>query len=179
MTTSTLTFRRAMVIHLTSRGFGFVVLESPTVLIDWGVKATRTDKARKTLARVSELMEQYSPELLVLEATDKTSSRRCSRIEQLLTSIKRLAAENNVPVRRVSMLLLRKMFQAYGATTKHQIAHIVAKLLPELAPHVPRHRKPWMSEDYRMAIFTAAALGLTYFYTRLARRSNEARHLSD
>ena len=168
-----------MVIHPTSRGFGFVVLESPTVLIDWGVKSTRVDKTRKTLARVAELMEQYSPELVVLEASDKTLSRRCSRIEQLLTSIQRLATENNVPVRRVPIRRLRKMFLAYGAGTKHQIAHIVVRLLPELAPHLPRQRKPWMSEDYRMAIFTAAALGLTYFYTRLARRSKEARHLSD
>jgi len=38
---------------------------------------------------------------------------------------------------------------------------------PELAPRLPRFRKPWMSEDYRMSIFDAVAFGLTsikYFY---------------
>jgi len=39
-----------------------------------------------------------------------------------------------------------------GARTKHQIAHAIANQFPELAPHVPPHRKCWMSEDYRMSI---------------------------
>ena len=33
----------------------------------------------------------------------------------------------------------------------------------ELRPVLPPRRKPWESEDYRMSIFDAAALGVAYF----------------
>jgi hypothetical protein len=39
----------------------------------------------------------------------------------------------------------------------------IAKRFPELAPRLPRFRKPWMSEDYRMSIFDAVAMALTLF----------------
>ena len=35
----------------------------------------------------------------------------------------------------------------------------MANHFPELAPRLPRFRKPWMSEDYRMSIFDAIAFG--------------------
>ena len=31
--------------------------------------------------------------------------------------------------------------------------HGIANRFPELDPRLPRFRKPWMSEDYRMSIF--------------------------
>jgi hypothetical protein len=34
----------------------------------------------------------------------------------------------------------------------------------KLRPRLPRFRKPWMSEDYRMSIFDAVRLGITYFH---------------
>jgi len=52
-------------------------------------------------------------------------------------------------------------FAAQGATTKHAIAGVIVARFPELAPHRPRFRKPWMSEDERQAIFDAAAFALT------------------
>jgi len=50
------------------------------------------------------------------------------------------------------------------ATTKQEIAIAIAERFPELAPRLPRFRKPWMSEDYRMSIFDAVALALTFFF---------------
>src|SRR5439155_13223774 len=51
-------------------------------------------------------------------------------------------------------------FAAQGATTKHEVAGVIAGRFPELAPHRPKFRKPWMSEDERQAIFDAAAFAL-------------------
>ena len=50
------------------------------------------------------------------------------------------------------------------ATMKQEIAIAIAEHFPELAPRLPRSRKPWMSEDYRMSIFDAVALALTFFF---------------
>jgi hypothetical protein len=36
-------------------------------------------------------------------------------------------------------------------------------LLAELAPRLPRFRKPWMSEDYRMSIFDAVSWAVAQF----------------
>jgi hypothetical protein len=48
----------------------------------------------------------------------------------------------------------------------------IAKRFPELALRLPRFRKPWMSEDYRMSIFDAAAFGLAYFRSRNEQKLN-------
>ena len=56
--------------------------------------------------------------------------------------------------------MVRRTFAAHGATTKHAIAGLLVARFPELAPHRPRFRKPWMSEDERQAIFDAGALAL-------------------
>jgi hypothetical protein len=46
---------------------------------------------------------------------------------------------------------------------KYEIACAVAERLPELAPRLAPKRRIWQSEDYRMSIFDAAALGVAYF----------------
>jgi hypothetical protein len=39
----------------------------------------------------------------------------------------------------------------------------LAKQFPKLASRLPPKRKIWQSEDYRMGIFDAAAVGVAYF----------------
>jgi len=53
-----------------------------------------------------------------------------------------------------------------GAPNKQEIAGAIAKRFPELAPRLPRFRKPWMSEDYRMSIFDAVGLAITFFQAK-------------
>jgi len=55
---------------------------------------------------------------------------------------------------------------------KYEIACAVAERLPELASKLPPKRKIWQSEDYRMSIFDATAVGVAYFTRRkpLAKR---------
>ena len=50
------------------------------------------------------------------------------------------------------------------ALSKHEIAEILAKRFPEeLGSRLPPKRRPWMSEDSRMDIFDAVAMGVTFF----------------
>ena len=160
---------RILAIDPTPRGFGFIVLEGPATLVEWGVKATRTDKQARTLDKVDGLIRQYQPEIIVLEDYAGKGSRRCHRIEDLIKSARRLADEKHIRDRVVAPERVKKVFRAFGALTKHQIARVIAKQLPELIPWLPRYRKPWMSEDYRMAIFDAAALAITYLFIRPVR----------
>jgi Holliday junction resolvasome RuvABC endonuclease subunit len=169
MKSTKLNVKRVLAIDPTSRGFGFVVLESPTMPVDWGVKAIRSHKEGKILEKVTELIKHYQADIVVLE--DYKGSRHGPRIQGLIDAICRLATAAGLKSHRIPNSRVKKVFRTFRATTKHEIAHAVAQQLPELAPRLPPYRKPWMSEDYRMAIFDAAALALTYFYSRQVRSS--------
>ena len=45
----------------------------------------------------------------------------------------------------------------------------IARDFPELEPRLPPVRKIWISEDARMNIFDAVALGMTFFHTKKKR----------
>lgn len=157
--------KRVLAIDPVSRRFGYAVLEWPLILVDWGVKSTRKQKKEKTLTIISKLVKRYHPTVIVLEDCSNARSRRCPRIEKLIGSICRYAVKENIAVRVFSRSQVRQVFDAFGAITKYEIAHAISRQLPELVPRLPRYRKPWMSEDYRMALFNATALALTYRYT--------------
>lgn len=155
---------RVLSIDPTSRGFGYAVLEGPARLVDWGVtEGTRADN-RDAARRVDALLARYDPDNLVLEDTDARQSRRRTRVRRLLVDLMEVAQERRIQVKNVSREAVRSMFASAEARNKEQIADAITAHFPELARWRPPIRKPWMSEDGRMAIFDAVAFGLTYFY---------------
>jgi hypothetical protein len=47
--------------------------------------------------------------------------------------------------------------------SKQMIAGAIAKNIPAFHRYLPPPRKPWKSEDARMGMFDAAALGIVFF----------------
>jgi len=158
--------RRVLSVDPTSRGLGYMVMEEERTPVDWGVKVTRGKTKSATVATVAELIRLYRPHVLISEDCNAKGSRRCERIRRLLDGIRDAAAKDGVRSVKISTRRVKETFTSFHANTKHQIARVIAAQLPELAPRLPRYRKPWMSEDYRTAIFDAAAFALTYFYAR-------------
>jgi Holliday junction resolvasome RuvABC endonuclease subunit len=150
---------RVLAIDPTSKGFGYAALESPAVMIDWGVRHAKSDRNAKCLQLARELIDRYQPEVLVVENTTAKGSRRCPRVAQLLENLLALASAAGLRTRRISRRQVRRCFSKTGSATKRQIAVALTARFPELAPHLPPVRKPWMSEDERMAIFDALAFG--------------------
>jgi Holliday junction resolvasome RuvABC endonuclease subunit len=172
MNPSPLEVRRVIAIDPTSKGFGYAVLESPVVLIDWGVKHAMADRKAKCLLQASELINRYQPEVLVVENTAAKGSRRCQRVVQLIENLHVLASAVGVRTWRISRRQVQRCFSKTGAATKRQIAVALAARFPELEPHLPPVRKPWMSEDERMSIFDALAFGwASYESLRRERRA--------
>jgi Holliday junction resolvasome RuvABC endonuclease subunit len=155
---------RVLAIDPSTRGFGFAVLEGPTRLIDWGVKETKTNKKKRSLKLIAELIDRYQPSVVVVEDYAGKGSRRCRRIQGLIGDISKLAEKRKIRVRSFSQAKVKQAFSESGASNKHETAVAVANRFPELAPRLPRFRKPWMSEDYRMSIFDAVGFGLTCFH---------------
>jgi Holliday junction resolvasome RuvABC endonuclease subunit len=165
---------RVMGVDPSSRGFGYVILEGPHQLIDWGVKQTRTNKNARTVVEVRALLDQYYPDILVVEEyCAGPGSRRSSRVCMLQNDLAALTGELKVGWRAYPWERVRDVFARFGDTTKHGIACVVARLYPELHHRLPPPRKLWMSEDYRMSMFDATALAITHFMAeelRLPRR---------
>lgn len=163
---------RVLAIDPTTHGFGFAILESPTMPVDWGMPVIRKGDKERALARVTALIKQYEPNILVIE--EPKGSRRCGRVQELLEAIARIKVKG-LRIRRFTTKRVKKVFRTFGAQTKYEIAHAIARQVPELASWLPRFRKPWMSEDKRTSIFDAAALALTYFHCRSIRAQNSER----
>jgi Holliday junction resolvasome RuvABC endonuclease subunit len=155
---------RALAVDPSTRGFGFAILEGPNRLIDWGVKETKVDKNRRTVKLVGDLIEQYQPNIIVVEDYAGKGSHRCRRIQGLIGDISKLASKRKIRVKSFSKAKVKQAFSESGASNKQEIAVAIAGRFPELAPRLPRFRKPWMSEDYRMSIFDAAAFGIVFFH---------------
>jgi hypothetical protein len=155
--------RLILAIYPMSRGFGFVVLEGRNRTIDWGAKDARGDKNRVALAKASELMSWYRPDVLVLENADHAASRRTERIRNLYRQLTELAKTQKIAVRHFARSDIKAAFASRKASTRYEIAQAIAQELPDLAPWLPPPRKIRMSEDPRLSTFDAASLALTFF----------------
>jgi hypothetical protein len=163
---------RVLAIDPHPRGFGYAVFEGPATLVDWGTKDVRRDKERVVLHKIGELVRRYLPTVIVVEDCAHRKSRRNPRIRQLAARILIAAREFAVEGRAVPLTAVYRTFAGTGAGTKYGIATALVRAFPELMVRLPPKRKPWQSEDSRMSIFDAVALGLTYF--RSLRRTGTA-----
>jgi hypothetical protein len=109
------------------------------------------------------ILDQYLPDVLVLQDTSTHGTPRARRIVQLNEAIAALAEARGLPVYAYSRDKIREAFARFGATNKQALAEIIAKHIPAFERYVPPPRKLWKSEDARMGIFVATALALTFF----------------
>src|SRR5207248_3236378 len=144
----------------------FAVLEEPNELIDWGMRTIKGDKNARCVQMVSDLIERYQPDVLIVEDCRAKGSRRCLRIQAVIQDLLNLAAVKKIKARSYPRLSVGKIFAPLIVPTKHQMANVIASRFPELAPQLPPMRKPWMKEDDRMSIFAAIALALTLFVSK-------------
>lgn len=146
-----------LAVHPSSKGFGYALFDAPLFLADWGL--IRTSDNNEALHRLEHLLATRPVERLILE--EHEGRRR--RVKSLFFSIIALAGMRGLPVRIITREETRRCFSSRNARTREEVSRAVSALLPELSPRLPPHRKPWMPEDPRLALFSAAALGVAHF----------------
>ena len=153
--------KRVLALDVHPSRFGYVAFEGPEELLDWGVRsfrdgvnAVRIPPAQKLAA----LLDDFAPSLVVLEKRES----RTRKVSKIITTIHREAAKRGASVRWVTRRMVKRAFAGHDRN-KDEIASVLGERFPELTPKVPPKRKIWQSEDYRMSIFDAAALGVAYF----------------
>lgn len=148
--------------HPTARGFGWVVFEGPFTPLDWGLVAARKDKNTVSLRRLEGLLDRFCPEVLVLEAYDRQTTRRAQRIAQLCEKVRFATDSRGIETAVYSRGEICAAFAEVRAATRRQIAEAVARHVDAFRHRLPPPRRPWESEDSRAALFAAAAVVLTH-----------------
>ena len=157
-------YNLVLAVYPSARGFAFVVFEGPLSPVDWSVREIRgRHKNQKCLIGIAALFVRFQPEALVLQDMSAAGTRRACRLRELNATIAELAGERGVPVFTYSRAQVQEAFEPFGFTSKRVIAEAIAKHIPVFDRYLPPVRKPWMSEDARMALFDAVALALTFF----------------
>ena len=145
-------------------GLGFAVFSGPWLPLDWGVKFIVGDKKPQSLLKARELIDDYRPDVLVVEDYRAKGSKRGNRAREIIAGIEQLAAKRRIKTRRYSRAMRRECFSQFDAWTKHEIAEAIGESLPEFKTFVPPVRKIWLPEHYNMNIMDAVALVFTFFY---------------
>ena len=154
---------RIFALDPTTKGFGYAVFETPFHLVDWGLAHVSGEKESGAIARFEELLDQYRPDIVILEDPSAPGSRRRPRVQTLLERLRDSARERKVAVHLIPRLAVIECFSSPDKrATKFSITQHLAETFPELAPKMPKRRKVWQSEDERMATFDALALAVTY-----------------
>jgi hypothetical protein len=154
---------RIFALDPTTKGFGYAVLETPFRLVDWGLAHVSGEKESGAVARFEELLDQFRPDVVVLEDSAAPGSRRRPRVRELLKTLVRTARERGIAVHIIPRLAVIECFSSPDKrATKYSITEHLAETFPELAAKMPKRRKIYQSEDERIATFDALALAVTY-----------------
>jgi hypothetical protein len=156
--------RRVLAIHATSRGFAFCIFNGPGQLFDWGIKHVRArEKNKDCLALIEHLITRFDPHALVIEDVGEAGGKRSLRVRHLYRDLERLADRANLDAYCYPWHVVFSVFKDGHPKTRHDLAVMVAGMLPSIARRLPPKRKIWLPQDPRQALFDAAALGLTLY----------------
>lgn len=153
-----------LAVHPTTHGFGWAAFTGPFSPYDWGnVSARGTDKNERCLRRVETLLARLTPQVLVLEAFEPDVAQRRPRLVRLGRAMTALAIARGVDVAIYPLNEVRGCFVHMGAVSRHEIAQTIVRQFAAFAHLLPRKRRPWDAEPWRLSLFNAVALVLTHY----------------
>jgi hypothetical protein len=145
-------------------GLCYAVFEGKSSAIDWGIKTAGKAKEKGLERHAQWLIKVFSPATIILPKRGAVAPRS-DRLQLIVSNIEKLANECGIRVHSYTRSDIQQHFIRHKVKSKDGIARVIARLLPEFVQHLPPWRKKWMSEDYRMGLFDAAALAMVYFET--------------
>jgi len=151
-------------IYPNANGFGFVYMQNPRKLIDYGTVRINPISNRKAMERIKESLEYLRPSIVIVQDPKGRFSRTGKRVSRLIKKIIAHADEAEFAVVQYSRDQIRDVFEQFGASTKYEISQLLLTEFKELELKSPKKRKLWTSEDRNMAIFDALSLALTWYY---------------
>ena len=152
-----------LAIHPTSQGFGWILFENAHSPLAWAVVRAGADREPWLFDRFKYLLNRYEPAVLVLEDFEHAETRRGPRIRKICHAMLHEASTRKIETRVFSRDVVRHAFAPYGATTRGEIARVIADRIEDFNHRLPPRRKLGDNFDVRQTLFDAAALAITYF----------------
>ena len=121
------------------------------VLCDWSVSRTAGTNPARATARAEAWFKKLRPEIVVTERMG-SHCRKGTRARAVIRAVADAAAKAQLYDVSVSR---RRSY-----ANKHAEAASLAERFPELAPSLPRKRRPWDAEPRNMIYFEALALAV-------------------
>lgn len=151
-------------IYPNANGFGFVFMNGPRNLLDFGIVRINPICNFKLLEKIQDSISYFKPTVVILLDPDGKSSRTGKRTRKLLEKISAFAQSENLQVAHISRDQIRDVFENFGVSTKFEISQWLLTEFKELETRRPKKRALWTSEDRNMGVFDALSLVLTWFY---------------
>jgi len=155
-----------LAIYPNALGLGYALFESTQALIYQQLIRVRPMCNGKCKSILKKLMRDLKPDVVILEDTTCTSSRKRGRVMRLLKFITKQAKLRNMVLFKYSRNQIREVFSVYKAQTKYAIACQIAEWFPKLKSKLPRPWKLGDAEGHNQGMFDAVSLGLTHYYLR-------------
>lgn len=155
--------RRVLILNLRSWRFGYVILEGPHTLLDWGVKTYTEEKRSSLERRLNDLQSMFAPSIILVRKAVEHNRVSQSILRPALRDLAAFAKRAFITMHLVDKSSLRGFFSRETKVNKYDIARMVVDRFPELSWRLPPKRRPWQSEPRRQSIFDAASLGVFYF----------------
>lgn len=156
--------------HASSYGFGWIAFESPFSVYDWGLSNARGDKNAACMKKLGRLLTRLEPHTLAIEMFERKEHRRACRVVKLCRAVVAYASELGIDVVLYTKGEIQSCFASIGARSRQEIAEAVARHFEIISHRLPKSRKAWHTEDFRMALFNAAATVLTHFHLGSSKR---------
>jgi crossover junction endodeoxyribonuclease RuvC len=153
---------RILAIDPGTREMGMAVLEGGKLLYH-GVSVIRPPRSpqetlRRGMVTVSGFIEDFRPEVLVIEQTFVGRNRNTALLNIFADEIKALAKRHGLHVLSFAPSAVKKAICGYGWATKAEVAKAVVARYPELKAYLFKDRK-W-KERFHANMFDAVALGM-------------------
>jgi crossover junction endodeoxyribonuclease RuvC len=153
---------RILAIDPGTREMGVAVLENGKLLYHGVVVIKRGRSPQETLARgqasISGFIEDFRPDVLVIEQTFVGRNRNASLLNIFADEIRALAKRNGLEVLSFAPSAVKKAVCGHGWATKAEVAKAVVARYPELRAYLFKDRK-WKVR-FHANMFDSVALGM-------------------
>jgi hypothetical protein len=153
---------RVLALEVRPKKYGFVVLEGPDVLLDWGIRSYRNEQIVRS-GRFDSLLQSYAPHCVVIRLRRHHSQKAAEAVRNAITEISDDMGRHSIKTRFISWTTIRRIFERRGCKNKHQIHSLLAEWFDEISWKLPARRRPWQSERPNTLLFDALATGVAFF----------------
>ncbi len=157
-------YETILAVYPNAKGYAYVLMQGPTVVLEKKMVSISPVDNTRIIKDISDLLKAYTPDAFILEETNCKFARKGARGKQLLRSLNLSAKYLGYPVHSYSREDIRFVFEHWRATSKYEIAEVIAKNIKSFEMLLyPKPKYP-DSQKYLTALFDAVSLGITHYY---------------